>query len=593
MRKTGKTSFLSFLFLLAALGFYSSTFAQASFSVEATVSENTIFTGERLQLNVTISGDFSEVQRPNLPDFPGFELLSKTPSTSRNVSYSNGVTRSSYTYSYTLVAQDKGKYKIPAIPIGVDGEQFKTDPIDVTITDRNEAATDETADNQPDIYLRLNISDTRPVLGQQLLAKVVLYFKEGLEVSSYQPIPGWKAEGFWKEELENGERPQVQSTIINGLRYRAAPLLQFALFPTKTGKLTISPYEIRVSVRSASQRGDPFSSFFGGFGTNQRQLELETEPVSVNVSSLPEKPDANYIGAVGTFRIDRDIKTADATVGESIEIETTISGTGNITLISKPEYNFPDGLEVYQPQENSSINRKNQQISGNKTYTDVVIARKPGSFTIPETTLAYFNPNANKYITETLPAKTFSVAPNPNAVAGRDQPGTLSVQPVTGLANWVTQQENVLWGYWWFWAGLITPMVALAVAYWQKTYHEKMNTDRNFARSKKATTLAKERLEQALEHSKNGHIKEAYNALQKALTGFIGDRLGLPEAGLSIEQYVAALEEQQVNGDLVKNVRMLLNKCATINYAPNASHDYLKSHVGLAQSIIEKLKKEL
>lgn len=592
MRKTGNTCYIGFLFLWVALGFCSSASAQPSFSVEATVSETTVFSGERLQLNITISGDFSEVTRPSLPEFTGLQLLSNTPSTSRNVSYSNGATRSSYTYSYALSAQQTGKLTIPPVRISVDGNEYQTDPITITVVDRNSAAQGN-ADSQPDIFLRMNISDARPVLGQQLLANIVLYFKEGLEVSSYQPIPGWKAEGFWKEELDNGERPQVQSTIINGVRFRTARLLQFALFPTKSGELTISPYEIRVSVRSAAQRDDPFSSFFGGFGNNRRQVELKSDPVSVSVNNLPDASGANYIGAVGSFRINRDIKADDPKVGESIEVETSISGTGNITLINKPKYKFPDGLEVYEPQENANINRTNQRISGTKTYTDVIIARTPGTFTIPETTLAYFNPSQNEYVTETLPARTFTVARNPNAAANMDQPQSFSLQPITGLATWVSPGEPTLWNLWWLWAGLLIPLAALAVAYWQKTYRERMSTDRTFARSQKAVELAKERLQEALDHSENSRIKEAYNALQKALTGFISDRLGLPEAGLSIEQYVSTLEEHNVNTDLVKNVRMLLNKCATINYAPNASHDYLKSHVGLAQSIIDKLKKEL
>lgn len=592
MRKIGNTCYIRFLFLWVVLGFYSNASAQPSFSVEATVSETTVFSGERLQLNITISGDFSEVNRPSLPEFTGLQLLSNTPSTSRNVSYSNGVTRSSYTYSYTLSAQQTGKFTIPPVHISVDGSEYETDPIDITVVDRNQA-TEGNAGSQPDIFLRMNISDARPVLGQQLLANVVLYFKEGLEVSSYQPIPGWKAEGFWKEELDNGERPQVQSTIINGVRFRTAQLLQFALFPTKSGELTISPYEVRVSVRSATQRDDPFSSFFGGFGNNRRQVELKSDPVSVNVTSLPDASGVNYIGAVGAFRITRDIKVDEPKVGESIEVETSISGTGNITLINKPEYEFPDGLEVYEPQENAHINRTNQRISGTKTYTDVIIARTPGTFTIPETKLAYFNPSQNEYVIETLPARTFTVATNPNATTNTNQPQSFSLQPVTGLATWVSPREPALWSLWWLWAGLLIPLAALAIAYWQKTYRERMRTDHTFARSQKAEDLARERLKDALDHSENARIKEAYNALQKALTGFISDRLGLPEAGLSIEQYVSALEKHDVNSDLVKNVRMLLNKCATINYAPNASHDYLKSHVGLARSIIDKLKKEL
>ena len=120
-----------------------------------------------------------------------------------------------------------------------------------------------------------------------------------------------------------------------------------------------------------------------------------------------------------------------------------------------------------------------------------------------------------------------------------------------------------------------------------------METDTAFARSVKASEKAQQRLEDAVDVSEQGDIKQAYNLLQKAITGFISDRLNMPEAGLSNQDYIEALKKQDIEENLVKNVRMLLEKCATISYAPDTTHAYLKSHVGLAESTLEKLQKVL
>ena len=592
MRRTGKI-FFRFTLLLALIGFpFLPSLAQSNLDVSASVSETTIYTGERVEFSVTVSGSFNNVSRPELPEFEGFRLLSNNPSTSRQFSMVNGETSTSYSYSYYLIAQEKGEYEIPPAIITIDGNEYKTDPISISIIDRNESAASPSSSSRPEIFLRLDTSDRNPVTGQQLIIGVNLFFKDGLEVNSYQPVPGWKAEGFWKEELENTDRPRAESTIIDGVRYRKARLIQFALFPTKSGELTISPYEIIVSVRSSSS-SDRLSSFFGGFGSNQRQVELKSDPVTVNVEELPGTNGATYVGAVGSFDISRSISNRDVLVGESIEIETTIRGSGNVPLVSKPEYDLPDGLEIYEPQESSSVNRRNQQISGVKTYTDVIIARNPGTYTIPEVELAHFNPAANQYVTETLPAISFSVTRDPDAAITSNQSLSLNIEPITGLATWITPTSSELFSHWWFWLGLIIPMIILGAGYWQKSYLEKMETDTAFARSKFADNIANERLQDAIALSEDGDIKGAYNALQKALTGFIGDRINLPEAGLSVQEYADALEQHNVDPNLVKNVRMLLDKCATISYAPDTSHAYLKSHVGLAQSILDKLKKEL
>lgn len=592
MRRTGNI-ILRFILPLVLIGFSSLLAeAQSNLSVSASVTETTIFTGERISFTIKVSGDYSNISRPDLPEFTGLRLLSNTPSTSRQIRMVNGQSSSSYSYSYYLIAQEEGDHEIPPATITIDGTEYQTDPISIKIIDRNESVTDPEAQSRSEIFLRLDTSDKDPVTGQQLIIGVNLFFKDGLEVNSYQPVPGWKAEGFWKEELENTNRPRAESTIIDGVRYRKARLLQFALFPTKAGELTISPYEIIVSVRSASS-SDRLSSFFGGFGSNQRQVELRSDPVTINVESLPDINNATYMGAVGSFNISRSISSSDVLVGESIEIETTIRGTGNVPLISKPEYELPDGLEVYEPQESSSINRRNQEITGSKNYTDVIIARNPGSYTIPEVDVAYFDPARNRYVTKTLSGISFSVERDPDASVTTTQSLSLNVKPITGLATWVTPASSELTTYWWFWLGLIIPMTIVGAGYWRKTYIEKMNTDTAFARSKYADNIANDRLQEAITLSENGDIKAAYNALQKALTGFIGDRINLPAAGLSINDYGDALEQRDVDPNLVKNVRMLLDKCATISYAPDTSHDYLKSHVGLAQSILDKLKKEL
>ncbi|MDZ7683550.1 MAG: BatD family protein [Fodinibius sp.] len=278
MKRIGKfAGVISFWAILLAL-----PLGQAhsqSVSVDASVSETTIYSGERLRFSIEISGSFNNVSRPELPsEFEGLRLLSNNPSVGRSYSYVNGQSSTSYTYTYQLVAQTKGQHTIPAATVTIDGEQYSTDPIDIEIIDRNESA--QSGDSAtPDIFLQLEVSDQQPVVGQQIITDVVLFFRDGLEVNSYQPVPGWKAEGFWKEELQNSRRPQATSTIINGIRYRKARLLQFALFPTKSGELEISPYKIIVSVRSARSADDPLSSFFGGMGRNQRQVELSSDPL--------------------------------------------------------------------------------------------------------------------------------------------------------------------------------------------------------------------------------------------------------------------------------------------------------------------------
>ena len=54
----------------------------------------------------------------------------------------------------------------------------------------------------PDIFVGLEPNKTTAFLGEQIVVDVVLYFKNTIEVRSYQASPGWKAEGFGKKNLK-------------------------------------------------------------------------------------------------------------------------------------------------------------------------------------------------------------------------------------------------------------------------------------------------------------------------------------------------------------------------------------------------------
>src|SRR5699024_12441473 len=81
----------------------------------------------------------------------------------------------------------------------------------------------------------------------------------------------------------------------------------------------------------------------------RKQLELTTDSVTIKVNPLPRDSSSDFTGAVGSFNMQREISADTVKIGETLEIKTTISGTGNIPLLEKPNYNLPDNLELYEP----------------------------------------------------------------------------------------------------------------------------------------------------------------------------------------------------------------------------------------------------
>jgi len=577
MIKTGKS--IGFICtLIFAIVFTGNSPAQ-DISVSASLSESNIFTGESVRLDVTISGQgLNSIDRPQIPAVEGLRWLSGSTNQSTNYSYINGRPSVAYTYGYSFIAQNPGEYTFPSLSIDINGVQYTTKPLSFKVLDPS-TIDEGNANRSPDIYVRLEPSTTEPVVGEQVIASIVLYFKNEVEVSSYQPSPGWKAEGFWKEDLENRQQARTTSTLIGGVRYQRAILLQTAIFPTKSGELTLSSFEVVVQVRNRNRRRDIFS-----FGLGQERKELQTLPVSLDVSPLPET-DAVYSGAVGKFQISRSINLEKAFVGESIEITTDIIGQGNIPLIVKPEYEFPESLELYDPQESSSITRNNQQIGGSKSFTDIIIARNEGEYIIPEQQFAYYDPDRRRYSIVTLPALTFEAERDPRLVNTESNEYRFDVQPITGLANWEPAQSDPLLRKGWIWMLLVLPVFSLGIAFVVKTYNDRMDNDSAFARAQKAKDNAFEELAYAVQTSE---IKNGYHFIEKSLFQFVSDKLDLPKAGLSTDKITQVIEIK-TDKDTAKELKRILDKCETISYAPNTSQETLQSDIEKARELIKKI----
>lgn len=581
MKKTGRPAFLLFV-LFMLLQMPDLAWGQ-DISVNAEISPDKIFVGEQVQLKLTVSGKLSSVDQPELPAIEGLEWLRNYTSRSSSYSIVNGKPTSQTGFTYILVARESGSYTVPPIPVRVGQQTYETQPVDFQIIDRSDLPADS-EERYPDIYVKLEPTNTQPVVGEQVIADIALYFKDGIQVSSYQAAPGWKAEGFWKEELDNPQRVSTSSEIINGIRYQRAKLLQYAIFPTKSGELTLSPFNITVSVRkSRRQSMDLFS-----FGPNQERIELETDPVSLEVQALPGPGDLKFTGGVGDFQISREVVPVEALVGESIEIVTTISGEGNVPLVDKPDYEFPESLEQYNPQENSDIRRTNRQISGTRTFTDVVIARNEGTITLPESELAWYDPESGRYRSQVLPAVELVIRRDPNSSRNTGADMRLDVQPVTGLTTWHKPNDRRLYRRTGVWLMLILPFLATALAYGYKRHLRRLQTDSAYSRNLRAKDHALKELNKASEVP----VKEGYHHIEKALFQYITDKLDLPPAGLSSEDLLKGLKDR-AGEDLLNELRKILKKCETIAYAPETSQEDLQRDISRCQTLITSLEKKL
>src|SRR5207244_11256831 len=125
----------------------------------------------------------------------------------------------------------------------------------------------------PQMFLEAHIDKKEPFAGEQVTVSYYLYSRANYVSLELRQEP--TTNGFWVEEIEVPRGYQSYSqTVLDGIAYRVQILKRQALFPLKSGTLTIGPMVLEAQVG------------MGFFGGGQR-LTRASRPVEVPVQPLP------------------------------------------------------------------------------------------------------------------------------------------------------------------------------------------------------------------------------------------------------------------------------------------------------------------
>ena len=560
-------------------------------SFSASVDRTTIGQNERFQVYFEFKdGDNNKLRNFRPPSFNGLKVLSG-PNQSTNMQILNGQMSSSITYSFILTGSEEGSFTIGQASIMHGNAEYKTEPIKITVAKGN-AQTQQGQGNDASIsqeeiaqnlFIVAEVDKKSAYKGEQITVTYKLFSK--LEISSPQinKLPQYK--GFWAEELDPIKNLNFQIEMYKGQRFRAALLKKVALFPTQSGELSITPFELTIPVIIKRRRSnkDVFDNFFNDsfFGRRETVEFLATSNlIKVNIKDLPTsgRPES-YKGAVGEFKFSTSLDKTEVEANEPITLKVNISGTGNIKLLDVPRLDLPTGFEQYDPKTSENINRRGT-ITGNKSAEYLIVPRIPGNKEIPAVKFSYFNPQTKKYVTESSPAYKINVAKGEN-IAQTTTSG-FSKEDVKLLSedirfiktsnyNWQQREEDQLIQSW-FWISLIVPFAAFIGFIGFKKRQDKLNGNVKLLRYQKAEKNARTRLKAAKKALEAKDIAEFHSEVANSLTGYLEDKLHIQKSEFTQEKALSELKLKGVKDELVNQAKDILDKCEFIRFAPNMSN---------------------
>lgn len=582
------------------------------------IVKNQVSVGEQFQLVFELNAEGENFRGPQFNDWR--VLTGPMSSTNSSIQIINGQMNRSITQSYTyvLMAKAEGSFTIDPASITADGKTYKSAPVTVKVTAANTSSQSNTDGSEPgangeisskDLFLRAIVDKKDVVRGEQIIVTYRLYTRlpvSSVTVSKLSAFPG-----FWTKNLQNDNAALSQSTeIINGEEYATADIRKMALFPQKTGKLEIESMELEcvAQVRTQTNRRrskDPFESFFNdpffNRGISNVQKLLVSNKLEINVKPLPtaEKPNS-FKGAVGQFGLQSGIDRTSLKTGEAINLEFTISGSGNVELTELPEPVFPPDFEVYDPKTSVSVKTSAKGISGTKKFEYLLIPRVEGNFVIEPITFSYYDPAKKEYLS--LQSNSYEIAVEKNESPQTD--GVFYSTPQEGIKYLgsdirhiktknmqLTDVNTFFFASAAYFGLLLLLSIIFALILILTNKRRKLMKNQSLVRNRKATKVAKKRLKMANKHLKSKEQNEFYTEMSQALWGYVRDKFSIAPSELSLDMIADTLNSKNASEEVIEELIKTLNSCEFARFAPGESGKKMEELYQQGLAIIMRIEK--
>ena len=585
---------MRFLYYFLVLGIFT---IQGQVSFEAKVSKKRLGLNERLRIDFEMNENGDNFNPPN---FINFHVVSG-PQQSVSRSWVNGVQSFSKTYTYFLTPKKKGKIVLGQAEVNINGEVYKTSPIEIEIISAVEKPNDpNNTDNIIDgnIHLVAEISKNNPYLNEGITVTYKLYFRNPISISDVQELESPSYGDFWSHLIKIGRAEINMRGSYKGEPYNEVIWRKAVLYPQKTGKLILEPLTLNLSLNLPSNRKD----LFGRRILTQAQKIITTGKDIIRVKGLPQnnKPD-NFSGAVGEFDFDVILNKNALKATESFQVKIKVKGKGNLKLFNLPPINVPNTLEVYEPEHEENIQITVSGMEGFIEDNYTIVPEYQGKYPIPPVKFTYFNPQTASYKTLNSQDLLVDVFDGPQAGSKRANIVISESKQIIETSENAFRfiklnteltpvNKKIFWMSNRFWILLFTPLLLIITAYLFKFFVFEKTEDASTSKQRKAQYLAKKYLSSAKKVFHNQIL--FYEALERALHNYLKAKLKIETTELSKSKIEILLLDKKVKKQTALDYVSVIENCELARYAPGSSVN-IQSDFEKASRLISTIDKQL
>ncbi len=374
----------------------------ASSPLTARIDRNNIAQGETFQLTISLNG--KDTSAPPQLDVLDHNFVVFGSASNNQVTFINGKTSTRQQWIITLEPKKSGTLTIPPIKVG----NYQTQAMKIAVA--TSAQVNPTSQTQPNkqasktLFLETSLDPKSPYVGSQSTYIVKIYYALPLVAGSLTNPTSADA-----LVIRLGQDINYQ-TSRNGHTYNVIER-RYAIFPQKSGKLTLDPpgFSGRVVIpASASARFNLNQMFNDG----TRVIRANARPITLDVKPKPASATNQWWLPSSGLKLTQtwSPKMPVFKVGEPITRTITLEARG-ITASQLPNFNAGTvtNINTYPDKPILKTQKDGTTVVGIRQEKIAYVPTQAGTITLPAIEIPWWNTKTKHLQTARLPTQSFSV----------------------------------------------------------------------------------------------------------------------------------------------------------------------------------------
>jgi len=559
--------------------------AQVNF--EATLSKKKLGLNERLRIDFVMNKNGDNFTPPN---FENFQIIGG-PNQSIKTSYLNGEQSFSKTFSYFLKPLKKGKLVIYQATVTIDGQEYKSLPVEVNVTNSVKGANSNSDDEYFDddnIELIAFVSKSSPYINEPITIVYKLYYKSPINVSNANESEAPKYKDFFTQNIKIPQL-KVNRETYKGQIYNVVDWRKVVLYPQRDGNLEISPLSLNLVLDFPTNKRD----FFGNIIYDQASKIITTGSKIITVRKLPDngKP-KNFSGAVGQFEFDIILNKNSLKASESFQAKVKVTGQGNLKLFDLPNLMVPASMELYEPERKENVKTNLSGMSGTIENIYTIVPKYQGKFPIQELEFSYFDPLEKTYKTLKSQKLNIDVFEGPTLSSNSNENIVLTVSEsfkfIKKENNFTRINKEQFSNTRTFYILLSIPLLSLLsfIIFYSLPKRRELN---NYEKIKKVYKQIKINLNNA--EKSIGNKDKFYDLVEKAIYNCLKARFSIETNKLNKESIKKQMILDGISVDKIEIILKLVESCERARYS-NSSDYEMTNDLNTARKIFDEILKK-